>query len=81
MGSVAAENEESPPDCRVDPCRVSRAGRVAGVPGVVVAVVGVQVTAKAVGDVRRWPVAELLAGQGGWVCRCAGNSRSHSNRS
>jgi hypothetical protein len=36
-----------------------------GVAGVVVAVEGVQVTAKAVGDVLRWPVAELVAAQGG----------------
>jgi hypothetical protein len=36
-----------------------------GVAGVVVAVAGVQVTAKAVGDVLRWPIAELVAAQGG----------------
>jgi hypothetical protein len=45
-----------------------------GVAGVVVAMARVQVTAKAVGDVLRWPVAELVAAQGGRVCRCASNS-------
>jgi hypothetical protein len=45
-----------------------------GVAGVVVAMAGVQVTATAVGDVLQWPVAELVAAQGGRVCRCASNS-------
>ena len=46
------------------PGQPSRACMGRCVAGVVVAVAGVQVTAKAVGDVLRWPVAELVAAQG-----------------
>jgi hypothetical protein len=62
-----AENEESPLAVGSTRAGSAEPDGWPGVAGVVVAVAGVQVTAKAVGDVLRWPVAELVAAQAAGV--------------